>query len=88
MMREDGLDGGEVMVVVPERTVHMDELFPGAKPLKDTSPSAHRNEVLLVDLLPNKTNEAMCICICQFAVYGIWTGLSIVIVSHALSPSP
>ncbi|KAG0719298.1 Facilitated trehalose transporter Tret1 [Chionoecetes opilio] len=46
MMTEDGVDGGEVMVVVPQRTVHMDELFPGAKPLKDTSPSAHRQEIL------------------------------------------
>lgn len=47
MMSEDRSDGGDVMVVVPERTVHMDELFPGAKPLKDASPSAHKLEVFL-----------------------------------------
>ena len=45
MTQEPVDDGGEVVVVVPQRTVHMDELFPGAKPLTDSSPSAHKREV-------------------------------------------
>lgn len=47
MMSEDRLegDGGDVLVVVPQRTVHMDELFPGAKPITDASPARHKQEV-------------------------------------------
>ncbi|XP_050695169.1 facilitated trehalose transporter Tret1-2 homolog [Eriocheir sinensis] len=48
MMSEDRLDGdgADVLVVVPQRTVHMDELFPGAKPLTDASPARHKQEIL------------------------------------------
>ncbi|KAK8391208.1 hypothetical protein O3P69_017105 [Scylla paramamosain] len=46
MMTQEPVDDGEVVVVVPQRTVHMDELFPGAKPLKDSSPSVHKREIL------------------------------------------
>lgn len=45
MMTEDTVEEGEVVVVVPERTVHVDELYPGAKSMQGAKAIIHKFEV-------------------------------------------
>lgn len=46
MREEDGGDDGEVVVVVPERAVHIDELYPGAKSMDGSDTLTYRFEII------------------------------------------